>query len=264
MRPKVKVAELVALVREHGPVSPNHLTELAGDFRQSIDRYIRLAHEAELIHIHSFAESPFGGNRTIKMYAIGKGIDAARPYRSIPNRLRPKKQIDDFSRKGLPYSPAEKRIMREIKFSGKTLKSQMYRLPGRTLCSVQKAMEKVRGKKKIRGTTSWVWPIILATLREEADLTTSEIAEHIGCTRRQVQSLLSENHSDKNRSVRISGWIPQSGQYAAKWSLGSGPDEPRVIVKRKRIYLARSNSALVGTAHNPFGIVPNQMMRQAA
>ena len=46
-KPKVKIYELIALIKEHGPVSPNRLTELTGDFRQSIDKYIRQAHRAE-------------------------------------------------------------------------------------------------------------------------------------------------------------------------------------------------------------------------
>ncbi|CAG4889438.1 hypothetical protein [Paraburkholderia gardini] len=79
-KPKTKIYEIVALIREHGPVSPNRLTELTGDFRQSVDKYIRQAHDMGLIHIADFGPSPLGGNRTVKLYAYGKGIDAKRVY----------------------------------------------------------------------------------------------------------------------------------------------------------------------------------------
>lgn len=79
-KPKVKIFELVELIRVHGPVSPNRLTELSGDWRQSVDQYIRKAHSAGLIHIAGFGPSPFGGNRTVKLYAAGRGVDAKRPY----------------------------------------------------------------------------------------------------------------------------------------------------------------------------------------
>lgn len=79
-KPKTKIYEIVALIEKHGPISPNALTDMTGDFRQSVDKYIRLAHKANLIHIDSFGPSPLGGNRTVKLYACGKGIDAERVY----------------------------------------------------------------------------------------------------------------------------------------------------------------------------------------
>lgn len=77
---KTKIYEIVALIEKHGPISPNALTDMTGDYRQSVDKYIRQAHKANLIHIDSFGPSPLGGNRTVKLYACGKGIDAKRIY----------------------------------------------------------------------------------------------------------------------------------------------------------------------------------------
>jgi len=92
-KPKVKLYELVELIRLHGPISANRLTELTGDWRQSIDWYIRQAHDAELIHIFDFGPSPHGGNRTVKLYVIGKGIDAKRVYASDRERLAAQQKI---------------------------------------------------------------------------------------------------------------------------------------------------------------------------
>jgi hypothetical protein len=87
-KPKVKLYELVDLIEQHGPVSPNRLTELSGDFRQSVDKYIRQAHDQGLIHIAEFGPSPCGGNRTVKLYVAGKGIDAKRQYAAKKPHVR--------------------------------------------------------------------------------------------------------------------------------------------------------------------------------
>jgi hypothetical protein len=98
-KPTVKLFELVELIRKHGPVSPNRLTELSGDWRTSIDKYIRQAHKARLIHIAAFGPSPHGKNRTVKLYAIGEGVDAKRVYarerehREAQQRIREKRGV---------------------------------------------------------------------------------------------------------------------------------------------------------------------------
>ena len=79
-KPKFKIYELVALIELHAPISPNRLTDITGDHRQSIDQYIRQARNAGLIHISGYEASPYGGNRTVKLYSPGKGIDAERVY----------------------------------------------------------------------------------------------------------------------------------------------------------------------------------------
>jgi len=79
-KPKTKIYELLRLIREHGPVSPNRLTDLSGDLRQSVDKYVREAHDAGLIHIHSYGPNPTGSNKDVKLWAFGKGVDAQRLY----------------------------------------------------------------------------------------------------------------------------------------------------------------------------------------
>ena len=79
-KPKTKIYELLRLIREHGPVSPNRLTELSGDARQSIDIYIRQAHKAGLIHVDSYGPNPTGSNKEVKLWVFGKGDDAQRVY----------------------------------------------------------------------------------------------------------------------------------------------------------------------------------------
>lgn len=224
-KPHKKIYELVGLIEKHGPISPNALTDMTGDHRQSIDKYIRLAHQAEMIHIARFAPSPFGGKRTVKEYAYGKGVDA---YRKLDQpQAKPRKtDIAPESRRGMKFSEAEKKILREIKFSGKTVKSQLHRLPGRTLYGVQRAISGLKGKKK-RGFSSWIWGSIIATLRETPNLTSVEISEAIGCTKRQVVVLLEKNHVEDNRSVHISGWMKRRGDPVRCWSLGNLADAER-------------------------------------
>lgn len=219
---KTKIYELVELVRQHGPISPNQLTELTGDFRQSIDRYVREAHDAGLIYVASLGPSPFGGNRTVKMYAIGKGIDAQRASAERKAKASTK-QSDSISRKGMKFSPYEKRVIREIKLSGRSVKSQMHRLPGRTFYGVQRAVCDLKGKKT-RGVGSWIWTSAVAILAREPNLTIIEISSRIGCTSRQVANLMNENHGQR---VFISGWGRSGYSFTSQWSLGKEADVPR-------------------------------------
>jgi hypothetical protein len=260
-KPQRKIQEIVALIEKHGPVSPNRLTELTGDFRQSVDKYIRLAHSAGMIHVDSFGPSPLGGNRKVKLYAHGKGVDAAR----VLVRERPAaKKPEPESRRGKNFSPAEKKILREIKWSGKTVKSQLHRLPGRTLYGVQRAVSHLRGTKK-RGFSSWIWTAIVLTLKETPDLTSIELAEAIGCTSRQVVHLLKENHAEKNRSVYISSWAPRNGTPTRRWSLGAGEDAPRPKpqgIEQER-HRARARHHMRRAEANPFAATVNQLRAAA-
>jgi hypothetical protein len=95
-KPKTKIYEIVELIRQHGPVSPNRLTEMTGDMRQSVDRYIRECHEAGLIHVEAYGPSPVIEGRTVKLWAVGIGEDAKRP------RAKEKPRV--YQRKGTPKS----------------------------------------------------------------------------------------------------------------------------------------------------------------
>lgn len=218
-KPKTKINEIVALIDKYGPVSPNRLTEITGDFRQSIDKYVREAHLAEFIHVAAFGQSPFGGNRTVKLYAAGKGIDAQRPG-TAKKPAKAKKPVDEALRRCKKYSRAEKRIIREIKESGKSVKSQMHRLPGRTFWGVQFAVANLKGKKK-SGLGSWVWASVLTVLRDEANISARDLSARIGCTSRQMRTVLNEN---RGRGVFISGWEMHCRTLSATWSLGDQAD----------------------------------------
>jgi hypothetical protein len=260
-KPHRKLHELVVLIEKHGPISPNALTDLTGDHRQSIDKYIRLAHRAGMIHVASLGPSPFGGNRTVKLYAHGKGIDAQRPTKK--SRKAAEKPAPE-SRRGMNFTEAEKKILREIKWSSKTVKSQMHRLPGRTLLGVQRAISSLRGTKK-RGFSSWIWTSIISTLKETPNLTSTELAEAIGCTSWQVTHLLAINHAEKNRSVYISSWATRKGSPTRRWSFGTGEDAPRPQPKgiedeRAR---ARARHHMRRAKANPFASTVNQLRAAA-
>ncbi|MFL9904651.1 hypothetical protein PQR71_42100 [Paraburkholderia fungorum] len=223
-KPKTKIYEIVELIRQHGPVSPNRLTNITGDIRQSIDKYVRQAHDAGLIHIAALGPSPFGGNRTVKLYAYGKGIDAQRHHVSKPAVKRAtRKPKNDESRRCKNFSPAEKRIIREIKLGGQSVKSQMHRLPGRTFWSVQKAVAMLKGTKK-RGVGSWIWAASISVLKEEPGLSAKDIADRIGCSKRQVNTLMGEH---RGQGVFVSEWVMHRRTLCAKWSLGNQDDVPR-------------------------------------
>jgi hypothetical protein len=59
---------------------PNALTDISGVARQTVDKYIRRSHAADLIHIAGFGPSPFGGKKTVKLWAYGRGEDVKRVY----------------------------------------------------------------------------------------------------------------------------------------------------------------------------------------
>lgn len=250
-KPKTKIYEIVALIQRNGPVSPNRLTELTGDYRQTIDKYIRLAHMAGLVHVAEFGPSPLGGNRTVKLYAAGKGTDAQR-HPGEKKKAATRKKADPVSRKGKNFSRAEKRIIREIKLSGKSVKSEMHRLPGRTFYGIQKAVSDLKGTKK-RGVGSWIWVGVIAALRDESNLTIREISERIGCTSRQVTNLMNENHG---HGVFISGWHRHCRKDAAAWSLGNQTDAPKppsqTIEERRFKARLRHQRRLARAQLNPF------------
>jgi hypothetical protein len=262
-KPKTKIYEIVELIRLHGPVSPNRLTELTGDFRQSVDRYVRQAHLAEMIHVSGFGPNPLGINRDVKLYSIGQGVDAQKAGKSA-NAAPRKKNIAPGSRRCKTYSEAEKRILREIKSSGKTVKSQMHRMPGRTLWGVERAIADLKGKKK-RGCTSWIWTAVIALLKEDDDLSTKEIAEYIGCTQRQVANLLTANHAEKNRSIHISRWQTRTGAPVAKWSFGNHPDaaRPAPCSAEEELLRARARRQIRSARSNPFAVAINQLRELA-
>lgn len=250
-KPKTKINEIVALIEKHGPISPNRLTEITGDFRQSIDKYIREAHDAGLIHVAAFGPSPFGGNRTVKLYAIGKGISIERPSKKS---TKARKQAQPVSRRCMNFSRSEKRIIREIKASGQSVKSQMHRLPGRTFYGIQKAVAAVKGTKK-RGVTSWIWPAVVSILRDEPDLSVREISARIGCTSRQVTTLVNEH---RGHSVFVSSWAVHCRTLCAKWSLGNQKDatkpEKQTVEERREKARARHRRHVARQQSNPFAI----------
>lgn len=87
-KPAFRIDNLLDLIEKKGPISPNRLTEISGIARQTVDKYIRRAHKAELIHIASFGPSPFGGKKTVKLWTYGKGEDARRVYVKTPSKPR--------------------------------------------------------------------------------------------------------------------------------------------------------------------------------
>jgi hypothetical protein len=250
-KPKTKIYEILDLIRQHGPVSANRLTELTGDLRQSIDKYVRQAHDAGLIHIATFGPSPLGGNRTVKLYMVGKAVDAQRTAKAQPKKVVLHQQ-DDASRKGMNFSGREKRIIREIKKSGQPVKTQMHRLPGRTFYGVQRAVAAIKGKKK-REVGSWIWVAVVNILRESPSLSVRDISERIGCSSRQTMNLMNENHG---HGVYISGWEIICRTLAAQWSLGSRNDEPKPaspsIEERRRKARVRYHRRLAAAKQNPF------------
>jgi hypothetical protein len=78
--PAFRVNDLLRIIEEQGPLSPNALTDISGVARQTVDKYIRRSHAADLIHIAGFGPSPFGGKKTVKLWAYGKGEDVKRVY----------------------------------------------------------------------------------------------------------------------------------------------------------------------------------------
>lgn len=262
-KPKTKIYELLRLIREHGPVSPNRLTELSGDLRQSIDKYIREAHDSKLIHIAGFAPSPLGGNRTVKLYSFGKGVDAVR--NGSVKREKKAKEIAPNSRRYKDFSAAEKRILREIKASGKTVKSQLHLLPGRTFYGVERAISNLKGTKK-RGETSWIWPAVVSLLKETPDLTSAEISEHIGCTKRQVQAFIKTKGVGPDRSIYVSSWQRRPGAFIRRWSFGDAEDAPKPAVKtpEEELRAARLRHHMRRVRSSPFAVAMNQIMREAA
>jgi biotin operon repressor len=78
-RPTPRMQAVLDLIMEHGPISPNDLTDKDGLCRADIDAYIRELRKDGLIHIHSYDPSPCRDGYTVKLYVAGPGEDAKRP-----------------------------------------------------------------------------------------------------------------------------------------------------------------------------------------
>jgi hypothetical protein len=90
--------EVLAMISEHGPVSPNRLTELGLACRQDIDYYIRELKRDKLIYIAEFDASPCRDGRTVKLYAAGNLPDAKRPKPPRkPYKRKPTEHADDIA-----------------------------------------------------------------------------------------------------------------------------------------------------------------------
>ena len=288
-RHHTKIPELLALIREHGPVSPNRLTELTGDFRQSIDKYIRQAHEDELIHVAAFEPSPLGGNRTVKLYAIGAGKDAQRPYvhqkhqkRAAEKRKQEPVKVTAEPAKTIAivisehiavepksgeWSPEEDSVLLEIYSNQRAVKHQLSRLPGRSYPAVKAraARLKLDHKKPITdGSLSWIKPAIIAALSKSGSMTVADLERVTGATRAGMKPVIRrwrgvDWHIAGWERVGVHGWLPM-------WALGNEMDEPKPQPKsmtqacrewrqRQRIAQGRTNpfASIAGFVSIPEG-----------
>ncbi|WCM21391.1 hypothetical protein NDK50_08065 [Paraburkholderia bryophila] len=245
-KPKTKIHELIDLIREHGPVSPNRLTELSGDMRQSVDKYVRQAHDKGLIHIAAFGPSPLGGNRTVKLYAYGKDVDAERVYaspyhlkRAIDNseNSRPSDVIDQpigrpllvaTEEKSGEWSPEEDAILADIYSNERAVKHQANRLPGRSYPAMKARAVRLRleHKKPVTdGSLSWIKPAIIAALSKGVPLSAASLNEITGASRAGLKPVLKRWHRVE---FRIAGWERAGAHgWLPQFALGNEPDVPK-------------------------------------
>jgi hypothetical protein len=78
-RPTPRMKVILDLVTKHGPISPNALTHMSGEWRADIDACLREMKKEGLIHISGYEPSPCREGYTVKLYAAGPGEDAKRP-----------------------------------------------------------------------------------------------------------------------------------------------------------------------------------------
>lgn len=246
-----KLPQILELIREYGPVSPNRLTELSGDMRQSVDKYIRQAHEDRMIHIAGFGPSPLGGNRTVKLYAIGEGVDAERPYVCPKNKERAvvhheiakvECEVESpavidavaIEPKSGEWSPEEDAILIEIYANSRPVKHQINRLPGRSYPAAKARAErlKLEHKKPITdGSLSWIKPAIIAALKT-GPLSVASLERITGATRAGMKPVLrrwrgTEWYVAGWERAGTHGWLPQ-------WALGNDLDAPKPQPKSMR------------------------------
>lgn len=129
------------------------------------------------------------------------------------------------------WTDAEMKILYSIRHSKKSVKSQLHRLPGRTLCGVSHQLKKLArktGTKKKRQGFSWIWVAAINLLKETPGITAIEISEQIGCSYRQAGKLVYENHRSEKKCIYISGWEKHGVNQIPQWTIGNDPDAPRL------------------------------------
>jgi hypothetical protein len=106
------MCEVLAMIAEHAPVSPNKLAEIGIACRQDIDYYIRELKRDKLIHIAAYETSPCRDGYTVKLYATGNLADAKRPKPPRkPYKRKPTEHADDIAN---AIRNREERRQREI------------------------------------------------------------------------------------------------------------------------------------------------------
>jgi len=162
-------------------------------------------------------------------------------------------------KKSRKWTPAEAKILRDIKQSGRTVKESMHLLPGRTYIAIKEAMRDVPGGKKKRGRTSWVFLAMQRVLTETPNLTNAQLAKAIGCTRNAICGVLA---AELGNRIYIADWTRSGSLWAAQYSLGNRPNAPKPPPRtREESYRAQKIAReVVKRAQNPFAVVIRQVV----
>lgn len=122
------------------------------------------------------------------------------------------------------WTPAERAILKSIKYSDRTVKEMTHLLPGRTLIAIKQQMARMPGDAKMRGRSSWVFSAMRRILLQTPGLTNRQLAETIGCTRNGIQDCV---RSELGKRLYVSGWCRSGVLWVAQYSIGQMPDVPK-------------------------------------
>lgn len=162
-------------------------------------------------------------------------------------------------KKSAAWTDAERKILRDIKHSGLTIKESMHLLPGRTLCAIKQAMCRVPGDKKARGRTGWVTPSMIRILTATPKLTNRQLAEAIGCTRNALDSVI---RAEVGKRIYIAGWTRAGTLWAAQYAVGNKSNAPKPPPRTtEESYRAQKIARdAIKRASDPFAVVMRQVV----
>ncbi|PFH29116.1 SANT/Myb-like DNA-binding domain-containing protein [Burkholderia sp. JKS000303] len=169
---------------------------------------------------------------------------------------------------GVPWTPEEDAIVREIWASDQTTKALAHRLPNRSVNAIRQRMTDLKLSRRggaARSHFRWLEGLIVAELGKGRPLTPHQLAELTGGSLARVRELLRMGHGVK---FFIAGWsrVSDRGCLLPKWALGAEDDEAKPPRMTKRAANAKYQAALRARrdGDNPFHVAMAQVSQKAA
>lgn len=163
------------------------------------------------------------------------------------------------------WTDEERDILREIYAGNQSIKLGVSRrLPGRSYAAAKSEASRLEivgaASRSERTGYSWIDRSLELLLARGVRMTVKQMAARVGAKPQSVHNLLSKMRGTK---YRIGEWTRETrtGDWAARWELGSGKDEPRPprMTATQCCHGYRQRLKMRSGAANPFAVLVQQV-----